>query len=117
MRVFKDVEYKKQTSCKMDMYLPEIDGFQTIVWFHGGGLTSGDKEGGERLAPAFVEAGYGFICVNYRMYPDGVKFPDFLLDAADSIAFVKTNIEKYGGKNNKLYISGQSAGAWLSLML
>ncbi len=31
--------------CKLDLYLPaDKKGFSTIVWFHGGGLTKGNKE-------------------------------------------------------------------------
>ena len=117
MRIFKDIQYKEYEYCQLDMYLPEKSEFDTIVWFHGGGLTAGDKSSGEKLAEGFVEAGYGFVSVNYRMYNHGSKFPDFLIDAADAVAFVEKNIEEYGGNANRLYISGQSAGAWISLML
>jgi acetyl esterase/lipase len=31
--------------CVLDIYYPEnLKGFTTIVWFHGGGLTGGNKE-------------------------------------------------------------------------
>ena len=117
MRIIKDVIYKSEDSCKLDIYLPSKDGFETFVWFHGGGLENGDKESGKKLAEAIIEAGYAFVSVEYRMYTGGARFPDFLLDAADAVAFVKENIENYGGKKDRLYISGQSAGAWISLML
>ena len=117
MKVFKDIAYKNEDVCKLDLYLPNEGGFETIVWFHGGGLEYGDKQQAERFVSAIVNAGYGFISVNYRMYTNGVKFPKFLYDAASAVAFVKENIETYGGKKEKIYISGQSAGAWLSLML
>ena len=117
MRIIKDVIYKSEDSCKLDIYLPSQDGFGTIVWFHGGGLENGDKQSGEKLAASIVEAGYAFVSVEYRMYTAGAKFPEFLCDAADAIAFVKANIENYGGKKDKLYVSGQSAGAWMALML
>ena len=30
--------------CVLDLYHPEnVEGFSTVVWFHGGGLTSGNK--------------------------------------------------------------------------
>ena len=30
--------------CQLDLYYPEgAIGFPTVVWFHGGGLTSGNK--------------------------------------------------------------------------
>ena len=117
MRVYKDIIYNENEGCKLDMFLPETNGFETIVWFHGGGLVEGDKSDCERFVDGIVQAGYGFISVNYRMYTAGAKFPDFLKDAADSVAFVKANIERYGGAKGKLYVSGQSAGAWMALLL
>ena len=117
MRVFKDITYKSDDACKLDLYLPDEDGFETIVWFHGGGLENGDKQQAERFVSAIIDAGYGFVSANYRLYTSGAKFPEFLFDAASAVAFVKEKIETYGGQKDKLYISGQSAGAWLSLML
>ena len=36
-------EYMKER-CKLDLYLPEnTTNFTTVVWFHGGGLTAGEK--------------------------------------------------------------------------
>ena len=117
MRVVENVSYGEYLENKLDMYLPEKEGFETIVYFHGGGLESGDKTDSNYLevSKCFVEQGYGFVSVNYRMYPQA-KFPDYLEDAAKAIAWVKENIQNYGGSDG-LYVSGQSAGAWLSIML
>jgi len=42
-------EYQKER-CKLDIYYPENeDSFTTVVWFHGGGLTAGEKSIPERL--------------------------------------------------------------------
>lgn len=115
MRKILDVVYNG--NCRLDAYLPATNGFPTIVYFHGGGLESGDKadQNYVEIAKCFVCAGYGFLSVNYRMYPTA-KFPEYLEDAADAVAWAKTHIEEYGG-NGDLLISGQSAGAWMSLML
>ncbi|MBQ8885181.1 MAG: alpha/beta hydrolase [Clostridia bacterium] len=103
--------------CKLDIYTPEERGFETIVWFHGGGLVCGKKECGKELAEDFVKAGYAFVSVEYRMYPDQARFPDYICDCAKAIAFIKNIIKDYGGDGNKIYVSGQSAGAWIALML
>ena len=35
--------YKKER-CVMDLYLPKgMEDFPTVLWFHGGGLTGGEK--------------------------------------------------------------------------
>lgn len=49
------------------------------------------------------------------MYPTA-KFPEYLEDAAAAVAWAKAHIQEYGG-NGELYVSGQSAGAWISMML
>ncbi len=42
-------QYMKER-CKLDIYVPEnADSFTTVIWFHGGGLTSGEKTFPERL--------------------------------------------------------------------
>lgn len=118
MRIEEDVLYGKREKCVLDAYLPPMDGFTTVVYFHGGGLVSGDKadEVTTAFAYAFAEAGYGFLSVNYRMYTDGAKFPDFLEDGAQAVAFAKKNYAETFG-NGKLIVCGQSAGAWMATML
>ena len=119
MRKFLDVQYSSYDETLVDIYLPDEgkSGFRTIVNFHGGGLDHGSKASAtmDELAAAFTSAGYAFASVEYRKYP-GAKFPDFLVDCAKATAFVQNFVKDYGA-NDELIISGQSAGAWLSLML
>ncbi|MBQ7912672.1 MAG: alpha/beta hydrolase [Clostridia bacterium] len=118
MKILNDIAYKNNSACKLDMYLPEQTGFQTIVWFHGGGLENGNKysQATAEIAESFVKNGYGFISVGYRLYTQGARYPDYLTDCANAVAFVKEHVQEYGG-NGKILISGQSAGAWMALML
>lgn len=119
MRIFKDIKYGKTDSCTLDVYVPDNETFSaTFVHFHGGGIEQGDKTDPccVDFADSFTKIGYGYVSVNYRMYTAGAKFPEFLEDAAEAVAWVKTHIKEYGG-NGDLYLSGQSAGAWLSVML
>ncbi len=115
MKILKDVSYDNRYDiCKLDGYFPEEQTKETIVYFHGGGLESGDKADknyGE-MATSFCRAGYAFVSVGYRMYP-AAKFPEYLQDAAKAVAYVKANFENANG----MIIAGQSAGAWMSLML
>ena len=43
MRVIKNIQYGGFPDNQLDLYLPQDTGFATIVYFHGGGLESGDK--------------------------------------------------------------------------
>ncbi|MBO4323397.1 MAG: alpha/beta hydrolase [Clostridia bacterium] len=117
MKQFLDVSYSDYEETKVDIYLPEGEGYTTIVNFHGGGLDHGSKRGTtlDKLSVAFTGAGYGFASVEYRMYPNA-KYPDFIEDCAKATAFVKEFVKERGGSGD-IIIMGQSAGAWLSLML
>ncbi|MCE7994866.1 MAG: alpha/beta hydrolase [Roseivirga sp.] len=99
--------------CVLDLYYPaEEKGFATIVWFHGGGLTGGQKE----IPEALKQQGVAIIGVNYRLYPK-VKAPGYIEDAAAAVAWAFKNIEAYGGEADKIFISGHSAGGYLASMI
>ena len=49
------------------------------------------------------------------MYPDA-EYPDFIVDAAAAVAWVKNNISGYG-QCDGIYVGGSSAGGYLSMML
>ena len=50
----------------LDLYCPKgAKDFSTIVWFHGGGLTGGNKE----IPKALIKKGYAVIGVEYRLRP------------------------------------------------
>ena len=116
MRTYMDISYvEKATQMQLlDMYLPDEDGFETVIWFHGGGIEHGSRKN-PFYAKSFVEKGYGFVSVEYRMYPDA-KFPEFIEDGAASAAYVLEKINEYGG-NGTVYVSGESAGAYITMML
>lgn len=99
--------------CVLDIYYPAKEkGFATIVWFHGGGLTGGQKS----IPEALKEKGMAVVAVNYRLYPR-VKAPVYIEDAAASIAWVFRNIAKYGGNPSLIFLSGHSAGGYLASMV
>ena len=105
-------EYEKER-CKLDIYFPEnVDSFTTIVWFHGGGLTGGEKSIPERLKNHKLAV----VAVNYRLSPKA-KSPVFIDDAAAAVAWVFKNIQKYGGDPKKIIVSGHSAGGYLTSMI
>lgn len=99
--------------CVLDIYYPENKkDYATIVWFHGGGITGGNKE----LPEALKNKGYAIIGVNYRLSPK-VKAPKYIEDSAAAVAWVFNNISKYGGNPDKIFVSGHSAGGYLAAMI
>jgi acetyl esterase/lipase len=102
-----------QSRCRLDIYYPENrKGFQTVVWFHGGGLTGGEKFIPERLKNKDI----AIVSVNYRLHP-AVKNPAYIEDAAAAVAWVFNNIERYGGSRENIIVSGHSAGGYLAMMV
>ena len=99
--------------CVLDIYYPEnIKGFATIIWFHGGGLTGGNKEIPEALKGKNVCV----IGVSYRLSPK-VNAPKYIEDAAAATAWVFKHINEFGGDSSLIFVSGHSAGGYLSLMI
>ncbi|WP_276867744.1 alpha/beta hydrolase [Bacteroides heparinolyticus] len=120
-RTQKDVSYLhpgeadsyKLERCKLDIHYPtEKKGFATLVWFHGGGLETGEKHFPKEL----MNQGYAVVAVNYRLSPRAQN-PAYTEDAAEAVAWTFEHIEEYGGDRNKIYIAGHSAGGYLCLML
>jgi len=114
MREILDVFYGSKPVQLLDWYLPDEEDFDLIVWFHGGGMEKGSRKGGRDLAQSAVNHGLGFVSVEYSMYPQA-RFPEFICDAAEAVAFVLKEMDQYGAK--RIIISGQSAGAYLTMML
>ncbi|SHJ23726.1 Acetyl esterase/lipase [Tangfeifania diversioriginum] len=110
--IMKDDKYK-QEMCVVDFYYPtNIEDFPTIVWFHGGGLT-----GGKREIPEYLKNnGVAVVGVEYRLSPN-VKSLECIKDAAAATSWVFKNIEKYGGNTSLVFVSGMSAGGYLTYMV
>jgi acetyl esterase/lipase len=105
--------------CKLDLWLPPAGkNFATIVWFHGGALKGGSKDGKDSAAIARTLAadGVAVAAVNYRLSPKAI-FPAYLEDAAAACSWVRMHIAEHGGDPAKVFVSGHSAGGWLALML
>jgi predicted esterase len=98
--------------CRLDLYYPETKGFTTVVWFHGGGITSGNKFIPEKLK----QQGIAVVAVNYRLSPK-VNCPAYIEDAAAAVAWTFKNIKNYGGDPSKIVVSGHSAGGYLTTMV
>lgn len=114
MKTILDIQYDTWGNGYFDLYLPEEKCKALVIWFHGGGLEHGSRKG-IKFAQQMTDAGVGCASVEYRMYPHGA-YPEFIEDCARAVAYILEN-RKQLGDPEKIYVSGQSAGAWLTLML
>ncbi|GHF54658.1 carboxylic ester hydrolase [Streptomyces mashuensis] len=96
-----------------------------LVWFHGGGFTSGsggwDWYDGRNLAAA---GGIVVVTANYRLGPLGfLHLPELgidnlgVQDQAAVLGWVRRNIAAFGGDPGSVTAGGQSAGAFSALHL
>ena len=70
----------------------------------------------KELLDGFRRQGFAVVSVNYRLSPKA-ECPAYLDDAAMAVAWTFDNIEKYGGCKEQIYVSGHSAGGYLTLMV
>jgi arylformamidase len=89
---------------------------RVLIFWHGGGWTSGYKEWMGFMAPAFTAAGVTFVSAGYRLAPQHV-FPAGLDDCMAAVAWVHGNVKKYGAQPDRLYIGGHSAGGHYAALL
>ena len=99
--------------CKLDVYHP-VGGASsaTVVWFHGGGLTGGNRS----IPSALKGQGVAVVAVDYRLSPKA-KAPAYIEDAAAAVAWTFKNIARFGGDTNRIFLSGHSAGGYLASLV
>ncbi|MEL7109629.1 MAG: carboxylesterase family protein [Pseudomonadota bacterium] len=96
-----------------------------MVWIHGGSHQSGAGSQSIYQANQLVENGVVLVTINYRLGPfgylahpalsaddpRGVSGNYGLLDQVAALAWVRDNIDTFGGDPNNVTIFGESAGA------
>jgi len=108
-----DLSDNMRERCRLDVYHPvSTNGFATVVWFHGGGLTGGSRE----IPRELQGKGIAVVAANYRLSPK-VKAPAYIEDAAAAVAWTFRHIAEYGGATNRIFVSGHSAGGYLTSMI
>ena len=113
MKAVKNLNFYKDLY--LDLFLPDQEEFFTIVHFHGGGLVEGDKGDAHCYAEHLVKLGFAVAVANYGLLTKS-RHQEILDDASEAVKYVIQEIANYGHSKG-LVISGQSAGAWITLML
>ena len=110
----RDIAYGSEPRQRLDLTLPKSSGFATVIFVHGGSLTSGDKADADygSVCLPFADSGIACANVNYRLTEDDA-WPAQAEDVAAAIAWVRRNIAARGGDSLKLFLLGHSSGATL----
>lgn len=102
---------------KLDLYVPKgLKDYPVLVFVHGGTWRSGNKTLYMPVGLTFAKCGIGTVVINYRLSPQ-VKHPAHIEDVAKAFAWTCENIGKYGGRTDRIFVSGHSAGAHLVSLL
>jgi acetyl esterase/lipase len=101
----------------LDIYEPKgLSNAPVLIFIHGGGWTSGDKNLYPYLGRAFASQGFTTAIINYRLTPE-VMHPGHIEDVARAFAWVYRNIAQYGGNAKEIFVTGHSAGGHLAALL
>jgi acetyl esterase/lipase len=87
-----------------------------LLFWHGGGWTSGYKEWILFMAPAFNAVGVTFVSAGYRLAPQHV-FPTAVDDCVRAVDWIRHNGTAHGGDPHELFIGGHSAGGHYAALL
>ena len=102
-----------------------IEKLPVLVYFYGGGLTTGDGSEYRYDGEALAKKGIVSVTINYRLgvfgfmaHPELTKESVYhssgnygLMDQHAALLWVKKNIAAFGGDPNKVTIGGESAGS------
>jgi arylformamidase len=101
----------------LDVYAPaNAKNLPVVFWIHGGGWRGGDKNDVKEKPKAFMDKGFVFVSVNYRLVP-AVEMATLVRDVAKSFHWVHDHIAEYGGDPSHILVGGHSAGAQLAALL
>ncbi|HYI03070.1 alpha/beta hydrolase [Hyalangium sp.] len=101
----------------LDIFQPEgQQGLPVLLFFHGGVWQRGDKSAYTHVGQALARRGIVTVVVNYRLTPT-VRHPGHVQDAARAAGWVLENVERFGGRRDRVFLSGHSAGGHLVTLL
>jgi arylformamidase len=111
-----DQRYGDMPGETLDLF-PARKGDGTCMMFiHGGYWRSLDKRDFSFLAPTWVDAGVSLAVVNYDLCP-AVSIDEIVRQMLRASRWLWLNAEAYGMDQDRLYVSGHSAGGHLAAML
>lgn len=114
-----DQIYDEKLGLGLNIWTPqnaETKPLPVIVFIYGGGWRDGAKDQYAFTGRALASRGYIVVLPDYRLFPK-TRFPGFLEDSAKALAWVDDNIGQHGGDTQRIFLSGQSAGAYNAMML
>src|SRR6476659_9844762 len=95
------VQDEKRT---LDVYAPAgAKGLPVVFWIHGGGWQAGDKTDVKLKPQWFMDKGFVFVSINYRLLP-AVDMATLTRDVAISFRWVEDHIAEFGGDPKRILV-------------
>ena len=128
----------------LDVYEPDNDltGRPAVIFIHGGGFISGNKNAGFNFMSFFAERGFVGFSINYRLLSDYGTLPEEVVqvmdnlpglneqqrnqgkafypagrDAKAAVRWVYANADQYNIDTSSISVIGGSAGSYISMAL
>lgn len=102
---------------KLDIYYPIGTGpFPVALYAHGGAFVRGEREMVHAFEPIYnrlLDMGFAVVSVDYRLFEDGVYFPDNIVDISDALTYLKRHERGLKLDTDRIVAWGDSAGASL----
>jgi triacylglycerol lipase len=110
--ITRDLAYGSDARHRVDIYRPQAAAkpCPVILFLHGGGFVRGDKAEKENVGQYFARNGYVVAVANYRLAPQHV-WPAGAVDVVALYEWLTSDVAKYGGDAQQIFMIGESAGA------
>jgi len=120
VRLRRDVSYREGDSgaWKLDIAMPKDpveSPLPAVVFFHGGGWASGDKDFHVPQCVELAQEGFVAATVNYRLSGEA-PFPAAVEDVKCAIRWLRAHAEEYHVDPQRIAAIGSSAGGHLTAM-
>lgn len=116
MTCYLDRAYGAAPGETLDIFPARKGDGSVLVFIHGGYWRSLDKKDFSYLAPAWVDAGVSLVVVNYGLAP-AVSVERIVQQMLAASAWLYRHAEEYGMDEERLFVSGHSAGGHLAAMM
>lgn len=111
-----DLRYGAGPGETLDLFPARKGDGSCMMFIHGGYWRAMDKRDFSFLAPAWVDAGVSLAIVNYDLCP-AVTVEEIVRQMLRASRWLWLHAERYGMDEDRLYVSGHSAGGHLTAMM
>jgi acetyl esterase/lipase len=111
------IEFDAEHHLSLDVYAPYHTALAPVVlFFYGGSWEDGKRRWYRYVGDTLASNGVVTIIPDYRKFPD-VRFPAFMHDAANAVAWARDHARDFGGDPQRLFVMGHSAGGQIAALL